>query len=133
MVALTIQKGVAAWLMGASVLVLSACASTPIGAPSIKSAMQQMKHTHQVGMNSDNLTDFKIHVAGFKKSAHDAALNHYRGTDAEQAMYVEGMKKLDLGLMAVEQNIAVDNLAAAKTEFNRLLEIRNQYHKVLKK
>ena len=65
--------------------------------------------------------------------AADAALNRYRGTDAEQAMYAEGMKKLDAGLMLVEQNIASGNLTAAKAELNRLLEIRNQYHKVLKK
>ena len=133
MKASTIQKNLAALLTGVSLLTLSACASAPMGTPSIKSAMQQMKNTHQAEMNSDNLADFKMHVAGFKKGTHDAALNRYRGTDAEQAMYAEGMKKLDAGLMLVEQNIASGNLTAAKAELNRLLEIRNQYHKVLKK
>ncbi len=129
----TMQKNLAALLTGVSLLTLSACASAPMGTPSIKSAMQQMKNTHQAAMNSDNLTDFKMQVERFKSAAHNASLNRYRGTEQEQNLYVEGMKKLDTGLLVVEQNISAGNLPQAKAELNRLLEIRNQYHKVLKK
>ena len=62
----TMQKNLAALLTGVSLLTLSACASAPMGTPSIKSAMQQMKNTHQAAMNSDNLTDFKMQVERFK-------------------------------------------------------------------
>ena len=55
MKASTIQKNLAALLTGVSLLTLSACASAPMGTTSIKSAMQQMKNTHQAAMNSDNL------------------------------------------------------------------------------
>ena len=63
-----------------------------MGTPSIKSAMQQMKNTHQAAMNSDNLADFKMHVAGFKKAHTTQRSTAIEVRMLEQAMYAEGMK-----------------------------------------